>query len=831
MGTVQLVDFGNAGRAPGVGAPSPTRQGEGADAPPTAVVRGTPQFMSPAAASHGSSQPSDDLWSLGAVTLFLLTGRPPWMQKPQPEGTKQAQQPQAMEPEAVLATLRSGNGACPRVPKSIVAPAQDFIRQCFHSQDSTAGSAQPSTNAAKLMQHAWLVGALPPSVAPPAARGASPSVPSAPPSHRNGGGVRRSSSTAAGGSGFLPQRSTSVVLPPSGRGLPSRSSFRRVPGIAMGAEHRPPLLLPGDSDSSSDEEGGAWGGGMRTLHSGATPPMHNSASIGIGSARDAMIRAHSGVSERSIQEHSGSASAALHLASSNSGPLSGRVLTAPSPGHVTGGGSQVPLGPSVASIGQTISSGRYSHRANTGMSVQFTQVLADAISMDTDGSTGLPDKSSSSATSSSHAEGGSGGPTSSPALAPLHVRPFKKHSPDSKHAPRVSHVGKAPAVRSASAQAAPTPHGRSASGAAPVVGIATGKRRVSGVALPSSPTEGASSGQWRSQHFPGGDSAGVQAAVTPVPSDEGLDLRVTPLTPPSRPAHEGASFGTSQPAGTASPFSGQGSAGSPSNRLPPVRIHRNADVGSAHSTSAAARQPLRSPGDVSSPFSSGVPVSSIATNDGFVVQSSHSPAATAAPQASLGLQAGGGLTSSLAGALVGANSMLSVTKHASAPLPGASGGKAVVGGGAGGVAMSAKTSPSSTSAPRSDNMGQVYTDQDHGSPTRDEGNVRSAVLSNGGGAASPQVDPSSGRAGAASGHNATRVLSSASQPGPVHGNIQPVGSDDTLSSVQHAAGAAEGASAVDGQSAPPMSKSAGTLGFSGLWHAAKQSSDDSDDDF
>lgn len=735
-GTVQLVDFGNAGAS---------SVAQGPELPQPAVTRGTPQFMSPAVAKRGSADAADDLWSLGAVTLFLLTGRVPW----------QDRQKAPMVDEAILANMRSAEQCTPPVPTSLPSAVRSFIAACFDSKAGCAGNAA----AQALLLHPWIASAVPATV-PSSTTGFTQQ--SMQGMQRGRSGIRRGVSAHGGAAGGpLPLRTTSAVLPPSGMGALPRSGSRRFSGIAM--ERNASVALTGLGDSSSEEDAPhGWAPGLSTMPSataaaGASSGGLSSTSLGFGSGRHGVPHAPS--SEAPVSEHSSSSEQAqekslFRLNGSISGPLSARALTAPvsTPAHAGSGVMHVQLGLPMHSAEHGVRSGRFGARANTGMSVQFTQVMAQAISADTDVSGRLPNTSGTSSSVSSHND--TTGVPPSPAMAPIkvnhHVVPGVKYS------------------------------GKSSANGTAVKGIAAGKRRTSGVALPSSPTADSGGGAEGggtppSQPFEAHTGHGLQQAVTPVPSNEPpIHMGVTPLSPAGSTGSRGGERGGSPP----STPSGQRSLASLGGQLPPVRIFRGGAVGSGSGSGGAAG-------------GGGGHASSLATNDGFVVESH--PMGQAAGQ---GQSAGPfrsvtgqdmGLSPSLAHALVGADSFTpthggEVGGPADEPhdkrqdakaKTGGSGRGMVGGGGSGGGSQNEHTTAAHQQAPA------------------------------GVGSMSPPLDPKPAIGGAGGGSRAgqggSRVLSAASHPGPVNGAEAP------------------------GSSA----RQAGTLGVSGLWRAARGGSSSS----
>ncbi|GAA5841123.1 hypothetical protein JCM11251_008023 [Rhodosporidiobolus azoricus] len=120
-GSIKLADFGVATR---VGGPSDS------------AVVGSPYWMAPEVVDQTGATTSSDIWSLGALVIELLTGKPPY---------------HFLDPMPAL--FRIVNDDCPPLPDGASAVVRDFLLQCFQKD------ANLRIGARKLLRHPWMVAA------------------------------------------------------------------------------------------------------------------------------------------------------------------------------------------------------------------------------------------------------------------------------------------------------------------------------------------------------------------------------------------------------------------------------------------------------------------------------------------------------------------------------------------------------------------------------------------------------------------------------------------------------------------------------------------------
>ncbi|GAA5871422.1 hypothetical protein JCM8547_002661 [Rhodosporidiobolus lusitaniae] len=120
-GSIKLADFGVATR---VGGPSDS------------AVVGSPYWMAPEVVDQTGATTSSDVWSLGALVIELLTGKPPY---------------HFLDPMPAL--FRIVNDDCPPLPEGASAVVRDFLLQCFQKD------ANLRIGAKKLLRHPWMVAA------------------------------------------------------------------------------------------------------------------------------------------------------------------------------------------------------------------------------------------------------------------------------------------------------------------------------------------------------------------------------------------------------------------------------------------------------------------------------------------------------------------------------------------------------------------------------------------------------------------------------------------------------------------------------------------------
>ncbi|GAA6064463.1 hypothetical protein JCM10212_002126 [Sporobolomyces blumeae] len=118
-GSIKLADFGVATR---VGGPSGS------------AVVGSPYWMAPEVVDQSGATPTSDIWSLGALVVELLTGKPPY---------------HFLDPLPAL--FRIVNDDAPPIPEGVSAVVRDFLVQCFQKD------ANLRVGARKLLRHPWMV--------------------------------------------------------------------------------------------------------------------------------------------------------------------------------------------------------------------------------------------------------------------------------------------------------------------------------------------------------------------------------------------------------------------------------------------------------------------------------------------------------------------------------------------------------------------------------------------------------------------------------------------------------------------------------------------------
>ncbi|GAA5962208.1 hypothetical protein JCM3765_003898 [Sporobolomyces pararoseus] len=118
-GNIKLADFGVATR---VGGPSDS------------AVVGSPYWMAPEVVDQSGATTASDIWSLGALVIELLTGKPPY---------------HFLDPMPAL--FRIVNDDCPPLPEGASAVVRDFLVQCFQKDGNLRIGAR------KLLRHPWMV--------------------------------------------------------------------------------------------------------------------------------------------------------------------------------------------------------------------------------------------------------------------------------------------------------------------------------------------------------------------------------------------------------------------------------------------------------------------------------------------------------------------------------------------------------------------------------------------------------------------------------------------------------------------------------------------------
>ncbi|BGP47541.1 Protein kinase of the Mitotic Exit Network [Rhodotorula kratochvilovae] len=160
-GSIKLADFGVATRVGG--------------APDSAVV-GSPYWMAPEVVDQSGASPASDIWSLGALVVELLTGKPPY---------------HFLDPMPAL--FRIVNDDAPPLPSGASAGVRDFLTQCFQKD------ANLRVGARKLLRHPWMVAAKRQADAQAAESAA-----------RDGAAGRRRAEGGAGGAGAGRERPSST---------------------------------------------------------------------------------------------------------------------------------------------------------------------------------------------------------------------------------------------------------------------------------------------------------------------------------------------------------------------------------------------------------------------------------------------------------------------------------------------------------------------------------------------------------------------------------------------------------------------------------------------
>ncbi|GAA5845101.1 hypothetical protein JCM9279_005433 [Rhodotorula babjevae] len=121
-GSIKLADFGVATRVGSL---------------PDSSVVGSPYWMAPEVVDQSGASPSSDIWSLGALVVELLTGKPPYHHlDPMP---------------ALFRIVNDPDG--PPLPPGASAGVRDFLAQCFQKDGNLRVGAR------KLLRHPWMVAA------------------------------------------------------------------------------------------------------------------------------------------------------------------------------------------------------------------------------------------------------------------------------------------------------------------------------------------------------------------------------------------------------------------------------------------------------------------------------------------------------------------------------------------------------------------------------------------------------------------------------------------------------------------------------------------------
>lgn len=107
-----------------------------AGGPADSAVVGSPYWMAPEVVDQTGATLSSDIWSLGALVVELLTGKPPY---------------HFLDPMPAL--FRIVNDDCPPLPEGASAVVRDFLGQCFQKD------ANLRVGAKKLLRHPWMIAA------------------------------------------------------------------------------------------------------------------------------------------------------------------------------------------------------------------------------------------------------------------------------------------------------------------------------------------------------------------------------------------------------------------------------------------------------------------------------------------------------------------------------------------------------------------------------------------------------------------------------------------------------------------------------------------------
>lgn len=104
--------------------------------PSDSDVVGSPYWMAPEVVDQSGATTSSDIWSLGALIIELLTGKPPYA---------------FLDPMPAL--FRIVNDDCPPIPEAISASGRDFLLMCFQKDGNLRCGAR------KLLKHPWVLAA------------------------------------------------------------------------------------------------------------------------------------------------------------------------------------------------------------------------------------------------------------------------------------------------------------------------------------------------------------------------------------------------------------------------------------------------------------------------------------------------------------------------------------------------------------------------------------------------------------------------------------------------------------------------------------------------
>ncbi|KAK4057771.1 Protein kinase of the Mitotic Exit Network [Microbotryomycetes sp. JL221] len=120
-GSIKLADFGVATVT---------------DGPLDSRIVGSPYWMAPEVVEQNGATTASDVWSVGALVIELLSGRPPYY---------------FLDPMPAL--FKIVNDDCPPIPDGASAAARDFLTLCFQKDANLRVSAR------KLLRHPWIMAA------------------------------------------------------------------------------------------------------------------------------------------------------------------------------------------------------------------------------------------------------------------------------------------------------------------------------------------------------------------------------------------------------------------------------------------------------------------------------------------------------------------------------------------------------------------------------------------------------------------------------------------------------------------------------------------------
>lgn len=108
-----------------------------AGGPADPAVVGSPYWMAPEVVDQSGATTSSDIWSLGALVVELLTGKPPY---------------HYLDPMPALFRIVNDDDG-PAMPDAASAVVRDFLAQCFQKDSNLRCGAR------KLLKHPWMLAA------------------------------------------------------------------------------------------------------------------------------------------------------------------------------------------------------------------------------------------------------------------------------------------------------------------------------------------------------------------------------------------------------------------------------------------------------------------------------------------------------------------------------------------------------------------------------------------------------------------------------------------------------------------------------------------------